>query len=96
MVILKSFVYVTTIALMMFFGFWELRLKRRLTDSAVQPPQGVADLGVLGALSERMQRERIMSSLPKEKLRTYRRVMVLKLLCFACLIIEVLLLQRPS
>jgi hypothetical protein len=81
---------------MMFFGFWELRLKRRLTDSALQPPQGVADLGVLGALSERMQRERIMSSLPKEKLRIYRRVMVLKLLCFACLIIEVLLFQRPS
>ena len=94
MFILKLFVYVTTIALMMFFGFWELRLKRRLTDSALQPPQGVADLGVLGALSESMQRERIMSSLPKEKLR--RRVMLLKLLCFACLIVEVLLLQRPS
>ena len=81
---------------MMFLGFWELRLKRRLTDSALQPPQGVADLGALGALSESMQRERIMSSLPKEKLRTYRRVTVLKLLCFACLVIEVLLLQRPS
>jgi hypothetical protein len=90
---LKSFIYVTTIALMMFFGFWELRLKRRLTESALQPPQGVTGLGVLGALSGRMQRERIMSSLPKEKLRTYRRVMLLKLLCFASLIIEVLILQ---
>ena len=96
MFILKAIVYVTTITLMMFFAAWELRLKRRLTDSAIGPPQGVADLGVLGALSERMQRERIMSSLPKEKLRTYRRVVALKFLCFACLIIEVIILQRPS
>jgi hypothetical protein len=80
----------------MFFGFWELRLKRHLTDPAVQPPQGAVDGGVIDALSERMQRERIMRSLPKEKLRTYRKVMILKILCFVCLIIEVLLLQRPS
>lgn len=96
MVTLKVFVYCSTIAVMFFFAFWEQRLKRQLTDGALKPHQNVSDFGVLGALSERMERERFLKSLPPERLFKLRVVMGLKLLFFVVLAVEVIFLQKSG
>ncbi len=77
----------------MFFGFWELRLKRRLTDSAPQPSKIVSDLGVIN-LSDRLMRERILKDLPREAKFKYRMVVMFKFIFVAILIAEVIILQR--
>jgi hypothetical protein len=96
MVTLKILIYCVTIAAMFFFASWEMRLKRRLTEDALQTPRDVVDFGVLDALSDRMERERFLKSLPPEKLFKFRVVMGLKFLFIAMLIIEVICLQKPQ
>jgi len=78
----------------MFFGFWEDRLKRQLTDSAMKPVAWVSDFGIVHDLRERMRRERVLRELPKEALRKFRMVVILKFLFVAILIAEVIILQR--
>lgn len=94
MFIFKVVTYCTTIAAAMFFAFWELRLKRQLTDSAMRPLQGVSDLGIMGDLSERMRREQVLRSLPKHALFKFRMIVMLKFLFVAILIAEVIILQN--
>jgi hypothetical protein len=93
MLIFKLATYSMTIAAAMFFGYWELRLKRELTDNAVEPRKRPSEFGISGDLSERVERERILSGLPEEGLSKLRRVVRLKLLFVAILIAEVLFLQ---
>ncbi len=78
----------------MFFGFWEDRLKRQLTDSAMKPLVWVSDVGIMHDLKERMRRERVLRHLPKQALFKFRMVVVFKLLFVAILIAEVIILQR--
>lgn len=94
MFILKVVTYCATIAAAMFFAFWELRLKRQLTDDAVRPVERVSDLGVMNDLSERMRREQVLRDLPKQALFKLRMVVALKFLLVAILILEVIILQR--
>lgn len=64
---LKALTYSVTILAAVFFGFWELKLKNQLTDTAVQPPKMVSDFGVVD-LSDRLRRERALRDLPKQTL----------------------------
>jgi hypothetical protein len=79
----------------MFFAFWELRLKRQLTDSISPQSTAISDTGVINDLSERMRHERALRELPKAALSKLRAVIALKFLFVAILIIEVIVLQRP-
>lgn len=94
MFILKVVTYCATIAAAMFFAFWELRVKRQLTDGAVRPVERVSDLGVMNDLSERMRREQVLRGLPKQALFKLRMVVALKFLLVAILILEVIILQK--
>ena len=94
MFILKVVTYGATIAVAMFFAFWELRLKRQLTDSAMQSVERVSDLGIMNDLSERMRREQVLRDLPKQALFKFRIVVTLKFLFVAILIAEVVILQK--
>ena len=78
----------------MFFAFWELRLKRQLTDSAMQSSERVSDIGIMNDLSERMKRERVLRDLPRHALSKFRMVVMFKFLFVAILIVEVILLQK--
>jgi hypothetical protein len=78
----------------MFFASWELRLRRRLTDGAVQPVERVSNIGFINNVSEQFRRERVLRDLPKDKLFMLRRVAMLKFLFVAILIVEVIVLQR--
>jgi hypothetical protein len=93
---LKFITYFLTIAFAMFFAFWELRLKHQLTDRASSPSGSPSELGVMNDLSERMNRERSIESLPKKARAKLRTVVVLKFLFVAILIVEVIVLQRPK
>jgi hypothetical protein len=90
---LKFVTYFLTIAFAMFFAFWELRLKHQLTDRASSPSRSPSELGVM---NERMNRERLIESLPKKARARLRTVVVLKFLFVAILIVEVIVLQRPK
>jgi hypothetical protein len=92
---LRIVIYSATIAAAFFFGFWELKLKRQLTDRDFRPSENPGDFGVLNDLSERMQRERILRGLPQQVLRKFRLVASLKFLFFALLVVEVIFLQKP-
>jgi hypothetical protein len=93
---LKLFIYALTAALAMFFAFWELRLKRQLTDSAATPNTRPSEFGVINDLSERMNRERVLADLPRETLTKFRAVVALKFLFVVMLIVEVIILQKPK
>jgi hypothetical protein len=94
MLTLKVVVYFGTISAAFFFGFWELNLKRQLTDGALRPSKGSIDVGVLDDLAERMKRERLLRSLPRQTLFKIRIVVGLKFLFVAIFLAEVLFLQR--
>ena len=93
---LKFITYFSTIAFAMFFAFWELRLKRQLTDDASSLSRSPSELGVMNDLSARMNRERSLESLPKDARAKLRTVVALKFLFVAILIVEVIVLQRPK
>jgi hypothetical protein len=96
MFILKCVVYTVTIVVAMFFAFWELRLKRQLTDGVSSWSGKISEFGVMHDLSERMERERALRALPKAALGKLRIVIRLKFLFVALLIIEVIVLQRTK
>ena len=83
----KVLTYSITIAAAFFFGFSELKLKRQLTDEAPQLPKGIVDRGIMDDLSERMERERFLRSLPRQRLRRYKSAVALKFLFILLLII---------
>ncbi len=92
--ILKAAIYCVTIAAVMFFGFWELRLKRQLTDGALQRSNKIIDVGIMDDLSDRIRREQTLKELPKRERSQLRMVVMSKLVLIAALIAEVLILQR--
>ena len=78
----------------MFFAYWELRLKRQLTDDPLAPVERAIDFGITDELSDRLRRERILRELPKQALFKFRLAVALKFLFLAILIAEVIVLQR--
>jgi hypothetical protein len=92
----KTFIYSATIAVALFFAFWELKIKRQLPNEALDLPERVSDLGIVNGLSKRMARERFLRSLPRQRLRKFRMVVSLKFLFVLLLIIEVIVLQRSK
>jgi hypothetical protein len=94
MLALKSAVYVLTFATALFFGFWELKIKRQLVDAALPTNENPSDLGVWNDLAKRMERERFLRSLPRERLSKYHIIVGLKFLFAALLVVEVIVLQR--
>jgi hypothetical protein len=94
MFILKVATYGATIVIVMFFGFWELRMRRELTDKLLPPPERASDLGLLYDFSEQIKRDKTLRSLPKQALFKLRMVGLLKFVFFAILIAEVIILQK--
>jgi len=94
MITLRATVYPLTLVAAFVFAFWELKLKRQLSDEAIRRSNDVGDFGLLNSLSERIERERIVESRPQETLRTLRLVVGLKFVSVALFIVEVIVLQR--
>jgi len=93
MLAFKSVVYVLTIASLFLFGFWEMQVRRRLTEKGAKR-ESVAKFGALSGISNEIRRELFLESLPSEVLLKLRVIRSLKILFFVILIIEVLVLQR--
>jgi hypothetical protein len=96
MLALKTALYTLTIGFAFFFASWELKLRRRLTDDALdQQNENVSDYAdVSYGIRREVRRERIKKSLPAEILFKLRIVASLKFLFVAILIAEVIFLQR--
>jgi hypothetical protein len=94
MLAFKFALYVLTLGIAFFFGFWELRLKHQLTDEALEQHQGVSDYGVLHGLSRKIRRERLLKNLAPDLRFKLRMLAILKLVFLAILIVEVILFQR--
>ena len=85
---IKDILYSVTIATAFFGGYLELKLKKQLTQEALQTTKNVGDFGLLNDLSENLERERILNKLPKQMLFKLRLVLWLKFLAIALLVIE--------
>ena len=96
MLTFRVVVYCSTIAVALFFAFWELRLKDQLSDETLQPSKHISDIGVLNDLAERAKRERFLRDLPQQALKKVRIVVGLKFLFVALLIVEIIVLQRKE
>jgi hypothetical protein len=94
MLIFKVILYLLTIGCAFFFGFLEMKMKRQLTESLLQDDRRASEMSLLNDVSQRMKRERLLKSLPPEALVPFRRVVILKFLFAAILVIEVLVLQH--
>jgi hypothetical protein len=96
MLALKIAIFVPTIAAGFFFAFWETKIRRRLTDDALdQQPETISDIqDMFYGMRRERRRERILTSLPPEMRSKYDKVVALKFLFFAILIVEVFVLQR--
>ena len=91
MLTFKIALIVLTLAVAMFFGFWELKIKRQMTDDILDRQETVSDYSdVLYDMRRGIRRERILRNLPIEVRSRVRVVIGLKLLCVAILIVEVL------
>ena len=93
---LKVLIYGATLTAAFFFAFLEMKIKLQLTDPTFRPSKNPGDFGVLNDLSERMQRERILSGLPKQVRRKFNLVVGLKFLFVALLILEVMFLHKAK
>jgi hypothetical protein len=101
-VIMKVVTYSVTLAAAMFCGYWELRLKRELTDDAPQLPVRPSDSGFLSNIADKLRRSDIADrmrrelymDLPEQALAKYHRAVVLKFVFAAILVAEVIILQR--
>src|SRR5258708_19349670 len=97
MLALKIALYIMTIASGFIFAFWELKLKRQLTedfDNFSERHEGVSNYGILANLSKMIRRERFLESLPRNVLFKYRGVVSLKFLFILIFIAEIVVLQR--
>jgi hypothetical protein len=95
MLAFKIAIYVLTFAMASFFGFWELKLKRQLTDELLdQQHKNVSDIDSFYELRRDIRRERVLKSLLPEVRFKLRLVMSLKLVFAVALVIAVLILQR--
>jgi hypothetical protein len=73
-----------------------MRLKRRLTDEALeQQHESVREYPyTLSTIRDEFRRESILNSLPPQALSKYRVLVILKFLFFTALVIEVIVLQK--
>jgi hypothetical protein len=94
MITLKAAVYILTLAGAFVFAFWELKLKRELSDEALGQRGNVADYRSSNNLSERISRERILESLPLQTRRRLRLIILTKFVFVAAFLIAVVVLQR--
>jgi hypothetical protein len=92
---LKIVIYSATVVAAMFFAFLELRLKDQLTDKVSPKPTALIESGFTAVLSKRMERERALRALPRAETARFRKVVALKFLFVALLVIEVIVLQQP-
>ena len=91
MLAFKSALVVLTLAVAMFFRFWELRIKRQMTNDALDREETVSDYSdVLYDMRRDIIRESILRNLPPESRSRLRVVLSLKLIIVGILIIEVL------
>ena len=92
----KATLYILTIVSMFFFAGWEMRLRRRLTDEALeQQHESVREYPfTLSTIQDEFRRESILNRLPPEALSTYRVLVILKFLFLAALVVEVIVLQK--
>jgi hypothetical protein len=95
MLAFKAALYTLTIGSAFFFAFWEWKLRRRLTDEALERhTESVSDYSdALYGIRKETRRHRILKSLPPEALFKLRAVASFKFLFVAILIIEVIFLQ---
>ena len=94
MLISKVALYLLTFAGALYSAYWEERIKRELTDGAVEQRVNVSDIGFLNDLLNEIRRERYLYRLPPDTLRKYRRVVQLKFLFAGVLILEVIFLHK--
>ena len=96
MLAFKAVLYSLTAGSMFFFGGWEMWLKRRLTEKALeQQPENVrGHWDVLYSIKKDFRCERILQNLPPEALRKYKMAVILKFLFMVILAVEVIFLQR--
>ena len=90
----KGVTYTVTLALALLCAFWELRMKRQLSDKAIEASGYKNASGSLNDMSEKIERERLLSTVPKEDLKALRAIVVLKFVFVAVLIVEVIVLQK--
>ena len=94
MITLRAVEYLLTLAAAFVCAFWELKLKRQLSDQPFGRSKSVSDFGLMNDLSERIARERVLESQPREALKTLSLVIRLKFVFVAIFIVEVIFLQR--
>jgi hypothetical protein len=96
MLAFKAALYTLTIGSAFFFAFWEWKLRRQLTDEALeQQNESISDYSdVSYGIRREVRRERIMKNLPPEELFKFRVVASLKFIFVAILIAEVIFLQK--
>jgi hypothetical protein len=96
MLALKIALYIPTVAAGLSCAFWETKIRRQLTDEALdRQPESVNDFQDISyGIRKEIRRERILKSLPPEMRFKYKSVVGLNFLFFAILIVEVFVLQR--
>jgi hypothetical protein len=95
MLAFKVALYILTSTSALFFGFWELKLKRQLTEEALnQQHETVSDIDCFYGFRRDIRRGRILKSLPPEALFKLRMVMSLKIIFAVAFVIAVIILQR--
>jgi hypothetical protein len=95
MLTIKILVYFATILAAFFFGFWELKLKRELTDGVPKLSESVSEWGVLSDLRDRLRRERLLNRLPRQARSKLMRIIGLKFFFVVLLVVEVIMFNRP-
>lgn len=94
---MKIALYILTIAIVVAFASWEVKLRRLLTaefDDFTVKGERVSDYGIVSDISKQFKREHYLRSLPPEKLIKLRVVAGLKILFGVTFFVEVILLQR--
>jgi hypothetical protein len=96
MLTFKIVAYSLTSSCAFLLAFWEMRLRRQLTDRAlVQQHENASDYSDLSyGIQKEIRRERILKYLPGEALFKLKLVAGLKFLLVAILIAEVVVFQR--
>ncbi len=87
----KAGLYLITIMGGFVFGFWEIRIKRELTDSILKNDERVSDRGAFSSGKEETKREHLLSTLPRKERSKLRLIIGLKIACVISLAAEVVL-----
>jgi len=93
---LRIATYALTSASALLFAFWEVRLRRQLTEPALaQQHESVSDYADLSYdIRQEIRRERVLTNLPPGVKFRLKVIAGLKFLFLAILVVEVIILQR--